>query len=89
MTDFKNLSVEAKIEKRRARRLEACPPSCKRLLASCWSKNASPRQAIKAFCTECVGYDRAAVAACTAYECPLWQYRPYQQRSKKVLAHGS
>ena len=66
MTDFKNLSVEEKNEKRRARRLEDCPRSCKRLLASCWSKNASPRQAIKALCTECVAYDRAAVAACTA-----------------------
>jgi hypothetical protein len=71
MTDFKNLSVEEKIGKSRARRLEDCPRSCKRLLASCWSKNASPRQAIKAFCEECVGYDRAAVAACTAYACPL------------------
>lgn len=80
MTDFKNPSVEQKLEKCRARRLEACPRSSKRLLASCWDKKASPRAAIKAFCTECVGYDRLAVAGCTAYACPLWRYRPYQAK---------
>lgn len=78
MTDFQNLSVEQKIEKTRARRLEACPRSSKRLLVSCWEKKASPRKAIKAFCAECVGYDRESVAGCTAYACPLWRYRPHQ-----------
>jgi hypothetical protein len=78
MTDFKNLPVEQKIKEIRARRLAACPRSSKRLLASCWAQKASPRQAIKAFCAECVGYDRDAVAGCTACACPLWRYRPYQ-----------
>lgn len=80
MNEVENLSVEQKIEKTRARRLAACPSSSKRLLASCWAKKASPRAAIKAFCAECVGYDRDAVAGCTAYACPLWRYRPFQTK---------
>lgn len=79
MNEVENLSVEQKIEKCRARRLTACPRSSKRLLASCWTKKASPRAAIKAFCAECQGYDRDAVAGCTAYACPLWRYRPHQK----------
>jgi hypothetical protein len=79
MSEVENLSAGQKIEKIRARRLEACPRSSKRLLASCWAKKASPRAAIKAFCAECVGYDRLAVTECTAYACPLWRYRPHQK----------
>ena len=39
---------------------------------------ASPRNAIKAQCLECIGWERREVAACTAEACPLWAYRPYQ-----------
>lgn len=79
MNEVENLPVEQKIEKIRARRLAACPRSSKRLLADCWAKKASPRQAIKAFCHECQSFDRDGVAGCTAYACPLWRYRPYQR----------
>lgn len=41
---------------------------------------ASARQAIKAFCAECCGYDREAVATCPAQACPLWRYRPWRPR---------
>lgn len=40
---------------------------------------ASPRAAIKAFCLECVGFDRAAITGCTADCCPLFLYRPFQE----------
>jgi len=39
---------------------------------------ASPRQAIKAFCLECVGHVRKDITNCTAQQCPLYKYRPYQ-----------
>ena len=39
---------------------------------------ASPRQAIKAFCLTCVGFIRKDIKNCTADECPLHKYRPYQ-----------
>lgn len=35
--------------------------------------------AIKAFCIECVGFKRADVTNCTAQQCPLYPYRPYQR----------
>ncbi len=35
--------------------------------------------AIKAFCVECVGFKRADVTDCTATQCPLYPYRPYQR----------
>jgi len=36
----------------------------------------SPASGIKAFCNECIGWERGEVAACTALACPLWSYRP-------------
>lgn len=68
------------ITSKRARRLELCPASARSLLARRYSRKASPRQAVKAFCQECCGYDRAAIRDCTAFACQLWNLRPYQQR---------
>lgn len=48
------------------------------IMLKAYSGEASPRSAIKAQCLICVGYDRAAITACTGYSCPLWSYRPYQ-----------
>ena len=38
---------------------------------------ASPREAIKAFCLECMGYARTEVRDCKSIVCPLNHYRPY------------
>jgi len=43
------------------------------------SGKASPRNAIKSFCIECMGYKRSEVTDCTTIECPLNLYRPYQK----------
>ncbi len=43
------------------------------------SGKASPRNAIKAFCIECMGWQRAEVSNCTSIECPLNLYRPYRK----------
>jgi hypothetical protein len=40
---------------------------------------ATPRVAIKAFCMECVGWNRIEVTKCPASACPLWMYRPFQR----------
>ncbi len=42
---------------------------------------ASPRQAIKAFCLECVGWSQGEVTHCTGTTCPLWLYRPFRSRT--------
>ena len=41
----------------------------------------SPASGVKAFCMECVGWDRVEVRRCTASACPLWAYRPFQERA--------
>jgi len=32
----------------------------------------------KAFCLECVSWEREEVRLCTAPACPLWPYRPFK-----------
>lgn len=40
----------------------------------------SPRQAIKAQCLVCCGFQTAEVAECATWRCPLHAYRPYQRK---------
>lgn len=76
--EFAALPLSERIELRRAERLETAPISARGILARSYTGKSSPRGCIKAFCLECVGFDRAAVTTCTAYACPLWNIRPYQ-----------
>lgn len=39
--------------------------------------------AIKAFCLECIGFNRDEIRKCSAPWCPLWAMRPYQKRRGK------
>lgn len=39
----------------------------------------SLRAAINAFCLECVQWQREEIKLCTAFDCPLYPYRPYQK----------
>ena len=43
---------------------------------------ASKRDAIKAACYECVGFESVAenVHDCRGFRCPLYAYRPYQEK---------
>jgi hypothetical protein len=41
----------------------------------------SPKQAIKAKCLECTWMDQSAISECTATDCPLWAFRPYQRKA--------
>lgn len=49
---------------------------------------ASPRDAIKAKCQECCGWEDVIerVGNCTIKRCPLWLYRPYQQDAGRAEA---
>lgn len=38
----------------------------------------SLRAAVNAFCLECVCWQRLEITNCTAKNCPLYNYRPYQ-----------
>jgi hypothetical protein len=76
----KTLSLSAKIDQRRVEKLNRLPESSRLLWTRCWSGKASPRQAIKAFCQECIGFERAAITDCRSFDCPLWNLRPYQPK---------
>ena len=73
--------LEQRIALKRAARLKTTPESAKGHIVAAWSGNCAPRRAIKAFCLECVGFDRQAIAGCAAYACPLWCFRPFQQKA--------
>ena len=40
----------------------------------------SPMEAIKAFCYLCNGMDESACRNCVSTQCPLWNFRPYQEK---------
>jgi hypothetical protein len=76
----RDVSLSEKIVLKRAKRVETAPESCRKLLVRAFSGNCSPRAAIKAFCLECVGFDREAITECSAYGCPLYEFRPFQRK---------
>ena len=72
-------SLGEKIAAKRAGRLATTPVSCQGHFVAAWSGKCAPRRAIKAFCLECLGFDRQAISECTGWACPLWNFRPYQE----------
>lgn len=60
------------------KRLADMPDSARRGYLRAIQGKASPRAAIKMFCTECCGWQRNEVRLCTAQACPLYAYRPFQ-----------
>lgn len=69
-----------RIAAKRAGRLATMPASYRKLFERSWAGKVSPRTAIKCFCLECVGFERAGISGCTAWACPLWPLRPYQPK---------
>lgn len=57
------------------------PQSYRKMYMDAVRGEASPRAAIKINCLECMGFDRGEVKACESDHCPLFQYRPYQEKS--------
>lgn len=44
--------------------------------------HATPVHSIRAFCVQCMAYDYAEVAKCTAPKCPLFPYRMGKRPAK-------
>lgn len=59
-------------------RLAEMPVSCRRSYLSALMARGGAKRAIKAFCLECVCWDRDEVRNCTAVACPLYAYRSYK-----------
>jgi hypothetical protein len=75
-------------EERVSKMIAAAPERTHGILRRAFDDVASPRDAIKAQCLACVGYDRQEVAKCTGYTCPLWGYRPYKPDAVCTSFHG-
>lgn len=72
--------------RKRAERIESMAKEGHRfvkLFKRVYSGKASPRQAIRAHCLDCVCFDIDAIRNCTAPACPLYGYRPYAKRRVK------
>lgn len=65
-----------------AERARQMPRSFRTTYLKATRGKASPRVAIRAFCSECVGWNRQEVKRCTATACPLWTYRPFMEGGK-------
>lgn len=54
-------------------------------------KGKSMKAAIKAFCLECVCWQKEEVRLCTSLTCPLYPYRPYRSsnRCSERLSFGA
>lgn len=73
--------LESTISEKVARRAAIIPPRFKQdYLKAMQGK--SLRAGVNAFCRECVGWEDLpfSVRNCTAPACPLYLYRPYQEK---------
>ena len=75
------LDVGATQEAKIRRRLHEMPESCRRTYLRAM-KGRSATAGIKAFCMECVCWDRGEVARCTSPACPLYPYRPFKGKQR-------
>lgn len=76
--------MSAQRQARVAKVLSAAPESVKGCLNRAFSGSGGRANAIKAFCLTCVGYDRQEVKNCSSFGCPLWEYRPFRDRTGEV-----
>ncbi len=60
------------------KRIAEAGPLYRITMEKAYAGDCSPRQAIKAQCLICVGYERDSITHCTGFSCPLWAFRPYQ-----------
>lgn len=79
------MTANSRIAKRRSDMSELYRPLYDRVVAG----TASPRQAIKSFCLQCMGWQRKDVATCKTAECSLHRHRPYQQERPAPRREGT
>lgn len=80
--DAKDGLKSAERAERVRKQAEGIPGKFRGVYLAASDGNASPRQAIKAKCQECVGWEDVSerIGRCSAYSCSLWAYRPFQPK---------
>jgi len=66
---------------RKLQQISAASPSRLGLFRRIYSRQASPRAAIKGQCLDCMGLDEVAVRECSSTACTLWSFRPFTRRA--------
>lgn len=61
------------------RRLKSMPISCQGIYKAAMTGR-SRAKGVKAFCQECMGYERKLVRNCSDTGCPLYPYRPHKAK---------
>jgi hypothetical protein len=64
------------------------PVSARGILVRALDGTGGRKNAIAAMCLYCTGYDRETVRSCTAWSCPLWQWRPFQPAAETPVKSG-
>lgn len=79
------MTIPQKRQQERLLQVKKDAPSCVKTFERAY-KGTSRQAAIKAYCLECVGFDRSGISNCTAPACSLYAVRPFQgrKRSKSV-----
>ena len=65
-------------EQTRDRRCQDVPPKYRKAYLRVLEDRASPRQAIKVMCMDCIGWEVKEVANCQSVACPLYCFRPFK-----------
>ena len=68
-------------EERRERIISRAPINTRPLYMRAYAGK-SRKNAIKAFCMECLGYSSKDVRTCTAPTCPLYEVRPFRREDE-------
>ena len=63
-------------------RLNDIPAGYRKIYERSTEGKASPREAIKSFCLECICWQKKEISLCPSQACPLHMYRPYQKGCK-------
>ena len=63
-------------------RLKSMPERFRKQYLTVISTAGGPKQAIRAFCLECVGWSASEVRNCQGFACPLYMHRPFKLESE-------
>ena len=63
------------------KRMSEVPQSAKNSLKMAYEGTGGRKNAVKAMCLHCTGFDRETVRNCTGFSCPLWAWRPFQAKT--------
>ena len=72
---------DAQKRENRLKTVSTLAPSKVKLFERVFRGEGSPRQAIKAMCLECLGFNADDIRNCTAPACPLFHNRPFRKKA--------